>query len=287
LRRGRKVSEFVQNGDVVVTPAAMGDLAQIGLKRFDDFMNYAGGDRVCHKRGRSVVRLQVGEKAYYLKRNRLHPVEFIKALLRLRWPPRSARQEWRNLQALHQSGIPTIIPAAFGERVRFGIETESFTVTEELYGAEPVDVIVTREFMAPRSLTSVRRKRDLIRQIASLARVFHGHGMNHQDFYLNHFFLRSDGRLFLLDLQRVQCRRNVPMRSLVKDLAQLNYSTRVYGGFTDTDRIRFFKSYLETMKLGARDRRLLYRIIAKTERIAKHDVKLMQRRRRRGELPQL
>jgi heptose I phosphotransferase len=121
--------------------------------------------------------------------------------------------------------------------------------------------------------------------MAELARKLHGNGMNHQDFYLNHFFLGTDGTLSLLDLQRVQRRARTPRRCVIKDLAQLNYSTRVYGGFSNADRLRFFREYAGGGRLGADGRRLVREIQAKTERIARHDRKLLVRRRERGELP--
>ena len=255
-----------------------------GLASFADFMAFADGTRICHKRGRSVVRLELDGRAFYLKRNRLHPTETWKALSRLRWPQLGARHEWDNILAVQAAGIPTVTPVAVGERSRFGVETVSFTVTEELYGAEPLNVVWRRDFAVPRSRGQIREKNQLVKSVATLARRFHAGGMNHQDFYLNHFFLGADGTLYLLDLQRVQRRSRTARRYIIKDLAQLNYSTRVYGSFSNADRLRFFKEYLDGGSLGADARRLIHNIQDKTERIARHDAKLRVRRRRRGEL---
>jgi heptose I phosphotransferase len=130
-----------------------------------------------------------------------------------------------------------------------------------------------------------RRKRTLIGRLAQLARRLHDAGLNHRDFYLNHFFLGPDDILYLLDLQRVQRRDRVPRRLLLKDLAQLNYSAQVYGGFTRSDRLRFLRRYLETRRLDSAGKGLARAVLAKTARIARHDAKLTVRRRRRGELP--
>jgi heptose I phosphotransferase len=256
-----------------------------GLACFQDVMAFAGGTRICHKRGRSVVRLELEGRAFYLKRNRLHPTEFWKALGRLRWPRLGARCEWDNILAVQFSGIPTVTPVAVGERRWGGVETASFTITEELYDAEPLDVVWRRDFACPRSPKQVRAKIVLLHRLARLARRFHAAGMNHQDFYINHFFLGKGGLLYLLDLQRVACRTKVPCRAVVKDLAQLNYSSRVYGGFSKTDRLRFYKDYLGCSRLDDRGLVLLRRILSKTQRIARHDAKLRERRQRRGELP--
>jgi heptose I phosphotransferase len=165
------------------------------------------------------------------------------------------------------------------------MEVASFILTEELYGAEPLDVIVRRRFRGPGDKQQHRDKRRIIDLLAALARRLHGSGMNHQDFYLNHFFLDDQEVLYLLDLQRIQRRAQVPRRYLVKDLGQLNYSALCVGGFSRTDRLRFLLAYLEKVRLDAAGRRLVREITAKTTRIARHDVKLLARRRRRGELP--
>ncbi len=277
--------DLVRAGEMVVSAETFPLLKEAGLNSFDAFMEFTGGTRICHKRGRSVFRFEIGGRAFYLKRNRLHPVEFWKAVSNLRWPRLGARIEWENILALHRFGIPTVTPVAIGERFGWGVETSSFTLTEEIYDAEPLDVVLRREFSGSLPAGKLREKRQLIRKIAALAATFHDSGMNHQDFYLNHFFQDRDGTLYLLDLQRVGRRRKIPRRCRVKDLAQLMYSTEVYGVGSRTDRMRFFLAYLGLTVLGSGDKDLARCVLAKARRIARHDVKLMARRRRRGELP--
>jgi heptose I phosphotransferase len=276
---------LVHSGGALIVADAVEAMRQAGLRNFEDFMAFPGGTRIVHKRGRSVWRFEAGGRAFFLKRNRLHPTEAWKALAHLRLPRLGARTEWENILAVQAAGIPTVKPVAFGERRCGGLEIASFTVTEELYGAEPLDVVVRREFLGRCAAGRLRRKRTLLGRLAELARRFHGAGLNHQDFYLNHFFLGGDDTLYLLDLQRVQRRRRVPRRSLVKDLAQLNYSAQVYGGFSRSDRLRFLRCYLQVERLGPQEKELVREVLGKTARIARHDVKLLARRRRRGELP--
>lgn len=277
--------EFVERDGVLCATDALQDMQQAGLIHFNDFMDFPGGARIVHKRGRSVYRFESGGRAFFLKRNYQHPAEVWKAVSRMHLPKLGARTEWENIQSLQSAGIPTVKPIAFGERRCCGIETTSFTVTEELYDAEPLDVVWRRDYALPRSREQIRKKNELLKSMAALAQKFHAEGMNHQDFYLNHFFLGSDDTLFLIDLQRVQRRPRSPRRYIVKDLAQLNYSTRVYGGFSNADRLRFFIEYSGCRRLNEKAKRLVHDIHAKTERIARHDVKLAARRRLRGELP--
>lgn len=255
-----------------------------GLGSFEALMAYAGDERICHKRGRSVVRFSLGDRSFFLKRNLFHPTEFWKRLSRCKWSIRSAREEWLNIEAIADAGIATVPPIAFAEELRWGIEWRSLTLTEELYGARPLNELVT-DLYATEQTGRHHRLRPLIRKVADVARQLHHAGLNHQDLYLNHFFLEGENSLFLIDLQRVQRRSSVPLHYLVKDLAQLNYSAHYYGSFSRTDRLRFLLEYLQVDYFGEEARRLWRRIAGKTERIARHDIKLTARRRARGELP--
>jgi heptose I phosphotransferase len=276
---------FVSCGTIDVAAEALPLLASAGLSQFRDFMDYAGGAHICHKRGRSVFRLQVGERAFYLKRNRFHWVEFWKRISRLKWPPRGALVEWKNILAVQEAGIPTVSPVAMGECVKLGLDIESFTLTEELYQAIPLDTVLQTELSGPFDPAKWQRKKRLVSQLAATARKLHGSGMYHQDFYLSHFYLGRGETLYLIDLQRVGRRSRVPTRFRVKDLGQLNYSADFTGGISRTDRMRFFLEYLGKKRLEPADKKLARKVLAKTRRIARHDVKLAVRRRRRGEKP--
>ncbi len=259
-------------------------LARAGLVSFDDFMDFTGGTLICRKRGRSVYRLEIGDRAFYLKRNRFHRGEFWKTLSRFRLPPRSARQEWQSILAVRDVGIPTVPPVAMGEQLVCGVEKASFTLTEALYDAEPLDQVLQREFSGELSSPLRRKKRALIRRVAEIARQLHGSGMYHQDLYLGHFLLGRDDKLYLIDLQRVVRCGKVPRRYLVKDLGQLAYSAEVAGELSRSDQMRLFLTYLGRSSLGAAEKTLLRRVLAKCRRIARHTVKLLERRRRRGEI---
>ena len=271
-------------GESLVVADSRPLLQSHGLREFSDFMSLAGGIPVARKRGRTVVRLELGERAFYLKRNRFHWGEFWKTLSCLRLPPRGARQEWRSILAVRAAGIPTVPPVAMGERVCWGIEAESFTLTEELYDTEPLENVIRREFTGKLSPLMRTEKRDLTERVAALAKRLHGSGMYHQDLYLGHFFLGRDNALYLIDVQRVVRCNRVPRRYLVKDLGQLAFSAWETGGISRTDRMRFFHAYLGVMKLGPGEKELARSILKKQEKIARHTVKLLERRRRRGEI---
>jgi hypothetical protein len=279
------MSGFQANNGLIIAEEAAPLLAEAGLVSFDDFMNFPGGTRICHKRGRSVFRLEIAGRAFYLKRNRFHRVEFLKRLSRLRLPVRGARQEWRNLLAVHAAGIPCPSPIAFGERPWCGLETNSFTVTEELYHCRPLDKVVQSDFSGMRTEKQRFRLRSFAQMLGRLAGKLHSCGMYHQDFYLSHIYVDREDSLFLIDLQRVLIRPAGSRHYQVKDLGQLNYAAEVTGGISRTSRLRFFLSYLDQPTLDPKGKNLIRAICRKTSKIARHDAKLTVRRRRRGELP--
>jgi hypothetical protein len=127
----------------------------------------------------------------------------------------------------------------------------------------------------------------LLRELARITGRMHAHGLVHRDLYLSHVFFDPDApaeaSLRLIDLQRVLRPRTFPTRWFIKDLAALNYSTPPDKA-SRTDRLRFLCSYLSdrraALTLSADDsepnrtsliRRWFYRILGKTQQIARHD----------------
>jgi membrane-associated phospholipid phosphatase len=110
----------------------------------------------------------------------------------------------------------------------------------------------------------------------------HGAGFTHRDLYLCHLFLRPDGGLTLIDLQRVTRGGPGHRRRAVKDLAALNYSAPS-PAVTRADRMRFLLAYLGRRRLGAAGGRLARRIVRKTERIRRHDANKRAREARAAE----
>jgi predicted Ser/Thr protein kinase len=69
-------------------------------------------------------------------------------------------------------------------------------------------VYFPKHFSPPLSKEGIFKKRELIKRVAILARDFHRNGLNHQDFYLGHLFIRQgDGEIFIIDIQRVHQRQ--------------------------------------------------------------------------------
>jgi hypothetical protein len=101
----------------------------------------------------------------------------------------------------------------------------------------------------------------------------HQSGFNHRDFYLCHLLIGTEennkDELFIVDLHRVDVRKKVPERWIIKDLAALNYSSKSIN-ITRTDKLRFLKYYLSTCKISEQEKRFILKIIKKTNRMIKH-----------------
>jgi heptose I phosphotransferase len=219
------------------------------------------------------------QRYFFLKAHRRERVWAGTALARYRLT--EGVKEWRNILALQSAGIPTASPVAAGERVISDGGRESFVMTLRLDGYLPLDRYIAERFVPPLPPSVRREKLMMIRAVADLARRMHGMGFNHQDFYLCHIFAKiaESGLpdLKLIDLQRVGHRRFPKRRWVVKDLAQLYYSSLALP-LTRVDRARFLVRYAATASRQAYRRDLLLSIAHKARAIEKHDAKIQARR---------
>ena len=90
-----------------------------------------------------------------------------------------------------------------------------------------------------------------------MARTIHQSGANHRDFYLCHFLLQraydngelsiEKSKLYVIDLHRMQIRRETPERWKLKDISGLRFSCLALidsGVLTQRDLYRFMSTYL-------------------------------------------
>jgi heptose I phosphotransferase len=271
-------------GNLLINETFRHVLRQNGLETFEAFMECKHGKVVKQAvRERSTVRLLLAdgnsESAFFLKRHWAPPwKEYLKHLAGFSWPS-SALNEWRAILRFHEMRLPTMIPVAAGQkRDRLGLVNQSFVLTREIKNAERLDGYLARWSGAPLTRRKIRKKRMLTDRLASLTRMMHASGLNHRDYYLCHVFIREgeqekDFELFVLDLHRVDIRRSVGRRWVVKDLAALNYSSRNLP-VNVTDRVRFLTVYLRKNRLGKEDLVWVRQILRKTRKIARHTKKL-------------
>jgi hypothetical protein len=203
-----------------------------------------------------------------------HRVRSVAAWLRAKpglAPARTAAElEACNAARLERDGIDVMRIIAYGWKARSDGLTESFIIAEELEGYWEIPDLLRRRFSATVAQWP-RRNRDLdelIRAVADVARRFHAAGYNHRDFYCGHFFVREPAPgqfdIRLIDLQRVQHRRCLRHRWIVKDLAQLGWSLPG-GHISCSQRMAFMHRYLGVEKLLPRHKRLIREVLAKQQ----------------------
>lgn len=195
---------------------------------------------------RKTMRFEADGAGYFIK---IHDGvgwrEIFKNLINGRLPVIGAQNEYDAIHKLRTLNIDTLHLVGFGRRGINPARLQSFVITKELGNHISLENLCQNWTNTPPSLSL---KRQLIRQVAVIARRLHENGINHRDLYLCHFLLNrqySDGSspaLHLIDLHRVQIRSSTPYRWRRKDLAALYFSS-IDIGLSQNDLMRFIREY--------------------------------------------
>jgi len=196
---------------------------------------------------RRTFRIERGGRGFFIKYHQgVGWGEIFKNLTSLKLPVLGAENEWRAIHRLHELGVETMQPVAFGCEGWNPADQNSLLITEELHDCISLEKYCEDWLENP---PDPRLKRVLIRRLAQIARTLHEHGVNHRDFYICHFLIQQpwDGseeslHLYVIDLHRVQCRRETPRRWVVKDVGSLYFSAMELG-LTRRDLFRFMCEY--------------------------------------------
>ncbi|VXC14555.1 Lipopolysaccharide kinase (Kdo/WaaP) family protein [Pseudomonas sp. 8Z] len=181
----------------------------------------------------SVYRLELGERAFYLKRQSNH---LTRTLLHPFGEPTFAR-EFRNICRYTELGIPALQAAFFAER-RLPGERRAVLLTRALDGWQDLEHWLSHWT----SLDAVQQAA-ILWACGELARRLHEAGQIHGCFYPKHIFLREQGPGFegqLIDLEKTR-----PLlfgqRDRVKDLEPLLRRATVWQ---EADVRRLLAAYL-------------------------------------------
>lgn len=204
------------------------------------------GDIFRNLDGRKTLRFVEQGESYFIKQHTgVGWKEIIKNVVQFKWPVLGAKNEYLAINRLTDLGIDTMTLVSYSSKGWNPAKLQSFVVTEELK-----DTISLEDYCAGWLINppSYREKQLLIGKVAAIAKKMHENGINHRDFYLCHFLMKNkvvfsdEIQLFLIDLHRVQIRKKVPQRWLIKDLSGLYFSAMQIG-LSKRDFYRFIKIY--------------------------------------------
>jgi len=180
--------------------------------------------------------------------------------------------EFHAIEDLRKSGIDTAKAITYGESFSWVFENRSFMITEKIPDAESLERSVPEYFKDRSGEKILEKQRVFIKKLADFVRKFHKTGYRHRDLYFCHIFHDGNYKFYLIDLARAFKPAIFGERFRIKDIAQLCYSApNKY--FSKTDRLRFYHQYTKQKKLKEKDKKFIRKVLAKTERMARHDLK--------------
>jgi hypothetical protein len=218
------------------------------LQSFDDFFNYGQGQTINQNTKRNVIVLELDDnglkRTFYMKRF-VHPhlKDMLSAFCAFGKLCSQAEVEWRNAGTLLQHGVETYHPVCYGVQSGFGIEQQSFFITEQINGPCLLDYL--KESWA--SLKDAERN-DLAVRLGRFFRHIHAGRIRLPDSYIWHVYrvasVTTDGfELAMIDLHRMQIRKS-DLRSAAKDLGAFLFSLPD-GFMNESLRSLFMQSYLD------------------------------------------
>jgi heptose I phosphotransferase len=250
------------------------------------------------KQGRSTGRLVLEHNgrqlAVYLKRH--YQLSRWRGLLAALFPAGDWSPgliERRRLAWAAAQGVPVPAVVAAGEFLAPGGRLESFVAIEELAGMIPLHQAIPFAGRRLDPATFRRWKQGLAAEVARVILRVHTQAHFHKDLYLCHFFIpRRDtlhvpdwhGVVHLIDLQRLRRHRLTWVWWIVKDLAQLLYSSEI-AGLDARDRLAFWRAYLGALERTWGGRMLRRLVLLKCGRYRDHNTKRRERLPRLAEAP--
>lgn len=257
-----------------------------GLSKEDVFADIMAleGEVFRKVKERETLRFTKNNKAYFIKKHfGIRVGEIFKNLLKLRMPIWGAKSEYLAIKKFEELQVATMEIVGYGAKGFNPLTRESFLITKELTNTIGMRDICEAWSQNPLGFFV---KQKLIAEIAKIARTLHTNGVNHRDFYLAHFLLDQDSlqklqkrqgkpKLFVIDLHRVQIRKEVPERWLIKDLSALYFSAKA-ANLTTRDIFRFLQIYFnkpwhEVIKTKAK---FLNKVMTKAESLCEEsDIK--------------
>lgn len=199
-----------------------------GFKTFDDFFKYDPGTVINKNSRRDVTRFELNDggdkRTFFMKRfRRPHIKDMVFSFLSFRKICSQGQLEFNNATLLLEHGIETYRPVCFGQRINFGIESESFFITEEIDGVCFTDWLVENY----EEIDSGQRDVVMV-SMAEFVRRLHRAGVSMPDLYVWHLYLLNpidvdNLKWAVIDLHRMSHSVKNSDRK-IRNLGSLDYS---------------------------------------------------------------
>lgn len=170
--------------------------------------------------------------------------------------------EFNNIKKFFDAGIPTLETIFFESRNEKG-KLRAVLMTEELTGFNELS---SEDFQpSGRLVNTDAKKKALFTALTGLMHKMHQHKFMHNCFYLKHVFgkpIENGGfELRVIDLEKAK-KVSTTKQAMYRDLYTL---LRHAGGWSDNDKMEFFKMYQGEEVLGSGSRKLWQKLNSKIE----------------------
>jgi len=225
-----------------------------GLKSFEDFFAYSGGQVIGKNRKREVISMTLdskgGKQEFFMKRFfRPHLKDMLFTIRNFGKLCSQAGCEWKNIDILLRQGVDTYRPVCYGEQMRAGLENKSFIITRKIEGPAMTDFVGDNWS----SLTQTQKEK-IVATLARLVRRIHNAKISLPDLYLWHIFITKappaddigEDDFAVIDLHRM--RINVANQNArIKNLGALDFSM-LEKYFDEGIREFFLDAYINTVE---------------------------------------
>jgi len=221
----------------------------LGLVKFEDFYNFSDGDLINKNTKRNVVYMKFNidgqSRDFFMKRfHKPYLKDTLHTILNHGAICTQALSEYKFALHLLEKGIETYHPVCFGEKTIFGLEQESFMITEKINGVSLTEFVTTNFESMP-----LTEKVKLVAAIGRFVRRIHYAGINMVDLFVWHLFVLNkaadssdDYQFAVIDLHRLKI--NVHLQySQLRNLGALDYSMN-FTRFDDQLRDVLLDSYI-------------------------------------------
>ncbi len=195
----------------------------------------------------------------YLTRSKM---DFIKHIFR---PSRARRAFFASLM-LQKNGFDAPDVIGLFERRAGLLCTDNLFLTRDVTDALPLPKYLDK-IRHQSGKTALAKKRAFIRAFAQTLGRMHNKGIFHGDLRLNNVLVVPDDpgeKLYFIDNERTKKKFRLPARLCLKNLVQLNMFR---DGISNTDRMRFIKTYLSyNIDIRGHSAGLIEKVIAKTNK---------------------